>query len=126
MGLGPVPDPAVVNLDGVVQFAIGGCMIRPGEIDLAEFEEMEPRPVVIVSREELKRCNWVAAVLIISKRFEERSKQPNCVPFRAGEFGPDGECVARAESPIHGEEAARLQPPRRNRRPVMLLKMNVS
>jgi mRNA-degrading endonuclease toxin of MazEF toxin-antitoxin module len=62
-------------------------MIRPGEIFLADFEEMEPHPVVVVSREELNRGNWVVAVLITSKRFEERSKQPNCVPFRAGEFG---------------------------------------
>ena len=42
-------------------------MIRPGEIYLADFEEMEPHPIVIVSREELNRGNWVAAVLITSK-----------------------------------------------------------
>jgi hypothetical protein len=28
-------------------------MIRPGEIYLADFEEMEPHPIVVVSREEL-------------------------------------------------------------------------
>ena len=58
-------------------------MIRPGEIFLADFEEMEPHPVVVVSREELNPGNWVVAVLITSKRLEERPKQPNCVPFRA-------------------------------------------
>jgi len=73
-------------------------MIRPGEIYLADFEEMEPHPIVIVSREELNRGNWVAAVLITSKRFEERSKQPHCVPFRAGEFGLSMDCVAQVES----------------------------
>ena len=73
-------------------------MIRPGEIYLADFEEMEPHPVVVVSREELNRGNWVAVVLITSKRFEERSKLPHCVPFRAGEFGLSLDCVAQAES----------------------------
>ncbi len=72
-------------------------MIQPGKIYLADFEEMEPHPVVVVSREELNRGNWVAAVLITSKRFEERSKQPHCVPFRAGEFGLSKDCVASDE-----------------------------
>ncbi len=73
-------------------------MIRPGEVYLADFDEMEPHPVVVVPREELNRGSWVAAVLITSKRFEERSKQPNSVPFRAGEFGLTQDCVAQAES----------------------------
>jgi mRNA-degrading endonuclease toxin of MazEF toxin-antitoxin module len=97
-------------------------MIRPGEIYLADFDEMEPHPIVVISREELNRVipqerdvrfqhpivvisreelnrgNWVAAVLITSKRFEERSKQPHCVPFRAGEFGLSRDCVAQTES----------------------------
>jgi mRNA-degrading endonuclease toxin of MazEF toxin-antitoxin module len=73
-------------------------MIRPGEIFLADFEEMEPHPVVVVSREELNRGNWVAAVLITSKRFEDRSKLPHCVPFRAGEFGLSRDCVAQGDS----------------------------
>ncbi len=73
-------------------------MIRSDEVYRADFEAMEPHPVVVVSREELNRGNWVAAVLITSKRFEERSKQPHCVPFRAGEFGLSMECVAQAES----------------------------
>ncbi len=73
-------------------------MIQLGETYRADFKEMEPHPVVVVSREELNRGNWVAAVLITSKKFEERSKQPNCVPFRAGEFGLSLDCVAQAES----------------------------
>jgi mRNA-degrading endonuclease toxin of MazEF toxin-antitoxin module len=73
-------------------------VIRPGEIYLADFEEMEPHPVLVVSREELNRGNWVAAVLIASKRFDERSKLPHCVPIRAGEFGLTMDCVAQGES----------------------------
>jgi mRNA-degrading endonuclease toxin of MazEF toxin-antitoxin module len=73
-------------------------MIRPGEIYRADFEEMEPHPVVVVSREELNRGHWVAAVLITSKRFEKRSTEPHCVPFRAGEFGLSLDCVAQGES----------------------------
>ena len=71
-------------------------MIRPGEIFLADFEGMEPHPVVVVSWEELNRDNWVVAVLITSQRFEERSQQPNCVPFRAGEFGRSGPGLRRS------------------------------
>src|SRR6516165_5084505 len=73
-------------------------MIRPGEIYLADFEEMEPHPIVVVSREELNRGNWVAAVLITSKRFEARSKQPQCVSIQAGEFGVSRNCMAQGES----------------------------
>ena len=62
-------------------------MIERGEIYLADFDGMEPHPVVVVSREELNRGNWVAAVLITSKRFEERSKQPHCLQFGAGSSG---------------------------------------
>jgi mRNA-degrading endonuclease toxin of MazEF toxin-antitoxin module len=75
-------------------------MIRPGEIYLADFEEIEPHPVVVISRKELNWGNWVAAVLITSKRFEERSKQPHCVSFRAGDFGLNKDCVAQCESLI--------------------------
>lgn len=73
-------------------------MIQRGEIYVADFEEMGPHPVVVVSREELNHGNWVVAVLITSKRFEARSKQPQCVPFRAGEFGLAVDCVAQGES----------------------------
>jgi mRNA-degrading endonuclease toxin of MazEF toxin-antitoxin module len=87
-------------------------MIRPGEIYLADFEEMEPHPVVVVSREELNRGNWVAAVLITSKRFEERSKQPHCVPFRAGQFGLSKDCVAQGESLFFHPARGVGRPPR--------------
>lgn len=73
-------------------------MIHAGEIYTAEFEAMEPHPVVVISREELNRVRWVAALLITSKRFEERSRLPNCLAFRAGEFGLTVDCVAQAET----------------------------
>ncbi len=72
-------------------------MIRPGEIYLAH-TDAGIRPVVVVSREELNRGNWVVAVLITSTRFSLRSTLPHCVPFHAGESGLDTDCVAQAET----------------------------
>ncbi len=72
-------------------------MIRPGEIYLAQ-TDAGIRPVVVVSRDELNRGNWVVAVLITSTRFSPRSTLPHCVPFQAGEFGLDKDCVAQAET----------------------------
>jgi mRNA-degrading endonuclease toxin of MazEF toxin-antitoxin module len=72
-------------------------MIRPGEIYLAS-TDAGTRPVVVVSREELNRGNWVVAVLVTSARFSLRSSLPHCVPFQAGEFGLDKDCVAQAET----------------------------
>jgi mRNA-degrading endonuclease toxin of MazEF toxin-antitoxin module len=72
-------------------------MSKPGEIYLAD-TDAGIRPVVIVSREELNRGNWVAALLITSTRFLLRSTLPHCVPFHAGEFGLDKDCVAQAET----------------------------
>jgi mRNA-degrading endonuclease toxin of MazEF toxin-antitoxin module len=72
-------------------------MIHPGEIYLAETDS-GTRPVVIVSREELNRGNWVVGVLITSARFSHRSALPHCVPLQAGEFGLVRDCVAQAET----------------------------
>jgi mRNA-degrading endonuclease toxin of MazEF toxin-antitoxin module len=72
-------------------------MIKPGEIYLAD-TDAGIRPVVIASREELNRGNWVVAILITSTRFALRSTLPHCVPFHAGEFGLDKDCVAQAET----------------------------
>jgi len=73
-------------------------MINPGEIYVADFDQTHPHPVVVVSREELNRGDYVVAVVITSKRFAVRSTLPNCVPFRAGEFGLTKDCVAQAET----------------------------
>jgi mRNA-degrading endonuclease toxin of MazEF toxin-antitoxin module len=37
-------------------------------------------------------------VLCTTKRFAIRSKLPNCVPFRTGEFGMPSDCVAQCEA----------------------------
>ena len=72
-------------------------MLCPGEIYLAN-TDAGTRPVVIVSREELNRGNWVVAVLITSAKFGLRSTLPHCVPFRTGECGLTKDCVAQAET----------------------------
>lgn len=70
-------------------------MIEPGEIYWADLEAGR-RPVIVVSQEQLNRGNTVVAVT--STRFAARSALPNCVPFRAGEFGFTSDCVAQGES----------------------------
>lgn len=73
-------------------------MITPGELYWADFEDVPPHPVVVVSREELNRGDSVVAVLITSAHFERRSRLPNCVPIAAGSFGLGKDCVAQAET----------------------------
>jgi mRNA-degrading endonuclease toxin of MazEF toxin-antitoxin module len=73
-------------------------MIHPGEIYMADFDQTHPHPVVVVSREELNRGDYVVAIVLTSARFGVRSQLPNCVPFRAGEFGLTKDCVAQAET----------------------------
>jgi mRNA-degrading endonuclease toxin of MazEF toxin-antitoxin module len=46
----------------------------------------------------LNRGNWVAAVLVTSKRFVERSILPHYVVSRAGEFGLSIDFVAQCKS----------------------------
>ena len=69
----------------------------PGEIYLADLETGQ-RPVIVVSREELNRGHYVVVVLCTSARFSARSALPNCVPFRASQFGLDKDCVAQCET----------------------------
>jgi mRNA-degrading endonuclease toxin of MazEF toxin-antitoxin module len=71
--------------------------MNPGEIYLAD-PAGGRRPVVIVSREELNRGNYVVTVLFTTARLGVRSALPNCVPFRAGEFGLPQDCVAQCEA----------------------------
>lgn len=72
-------------------------MIRPGEIYYAETDAGR-RPVVVVSREDLNRGNWIVAVLITSARFAFRSTLEHSVPLLAGEFGMTKDCVVQAET----------------------------
>ena len=54
--------------------------------------------MIVVSREELKRGNYVVVVFCTSARFAVRSKLPNYVPFSAGQFGFTADCVAQCEN----------------------------
>jgi len=73
-------------------------MIRPGEIFMADFAEAGPHPVIVLSREELNRGRYAVVVVCTSARFVVRSQLPNCVPFRAGDFGLTTDCVAQCEN----------------------------
>jgi mRNA-degrading endonuclease toxin of MazEF toxin-antitoxin module len=56
------------------------------------------RPIIVVSREDLNRGNYVVAVLCTTVNFPVRSRLPNCVPFQTGEFGLPQDCVAQCEA----------------------------
>jgi mRNA-degrading endonuclease toxin of MazEF toxin-antitoxin module len=73
-------------------------VIGPGEIHLADFEEAGPHPVIVVSRAELNRGRYVLAVVCTSARFALRRTLPNCVAFRAGQFGFTVDCVAQCDN----------------------------
>ena len=72
--------------------------MRSGEIYTADFAEAGPHPVIVVSRESLNRGYYVLVVVCTSARFAARSGLPNCVPFRAGEYGFTKDCVAQCEN----------------------------
>lgn len=54
--------------------------------------------MIILSRESLNRGNAVTIVVITSSKLAVRTGLPNCVPFRAGDFGLPRDCVAQGES----------------------------
>ena len=72
--------------------------MKPGEIYSADLYEAGVRPVLIVSRESMNRGGYVVAVPLTSTHFDRRSRLPNCVPFRSGEFGLSRDCVAQCEA----------------------------
>ena len=73
-------------------------MIEPGEIYVADLPEAGPHPIIIVSRGDLNRGHYALGVICTSARFSLRSKLPNCVPFRSGQFGFTVDCVAQCEN----------------------------
>lgn len=75
-------------------------MIRPGEIYMADFAQAGPHPVIVVSREDLNRGRYVLVVVCTSARLAARRQLPNCVPFRAGDFGFTVDCVAQCENTL--------------------------
>ena len=79
-------------------------MIRPGEIDIADFVQAGPHPVIIVSREDFNRGRYALVVDCSSARLSVRGTLPNCVPFRAGQFGFTSDCVAQCENMLSIEK----------------------
>jgi mRNA-degrading endonuclease toxin of MazEF toxin-antitoxin module len=80
-------------------------MIRPGEVYMADFLQAGPHPVIVVSRESLNRGSYALVVVCTSARFAVRSTLPNCVPFRAGQFGFSADCVAQCENILSLEKS---------------------
>ncbi len=73
-------------------------MIAAGEIYVVDLPEAGPRPVIVVSRHELNRGRYALVVPCTSSRLGARRELPNCVPFRAGQFGFKIDCVAQCEN----------------------------
>jgi mRNA-degrading endonuclease toxin of MazEF toxin-antitoxin module len=73
-------------------------MIGAGEIYIADLPEAGSHPVIVVSREGLNRGRYALVVACTSARFGVRKELPNCVPFRAGQFGFKVDCVAQCEN----------------------------
>jgi mRNA-degrading endonuclease toxin of MazEF toxin-antitoxin module len=53
-------------------------MIRPGEVYTANFPQAGPHPVIVISRENLNRGNYVLVVVCTSARFAARSTTEAC------------------------------------------------
>jgi mRNA-degrading endonuclease toxin of MazEF toxin-antitoxin module len=80
-------------------------MIGPGEIYMADFPEAGRHPVIVLSREPLNRGHYALVVFCTSARFEVRRTLPNCVEFRAGQFGFEVDCVAQCENLLSIEKS---------------------
>jgi mRNA-degrading endonuclease toxin of MazEF toxin-antitoxin module len=72
--------------------------MEPGEIYMADLDVAGKHRVIVVSREELNRGNYVLGVVCTSTRFAVRKPLANCVPFHAGQFGFTSDCVAQCEN----------------------------
>jgi len=79
-------------------------VIWPGEIYIADFDQAGPHPVIIVSREDLNRGRYALVVVCTSARFSIRNTLPNCVPFRARQFGFTSDCVAQCDNMLSIEK----------------------
>jgi mRNA-degrading endonuclease toxin of MazEF toxin-antitoxin module len=73
-------------------------MIEPGEIYMADLDIAGKHRIIVVSREDLNRGNWVLGIMCTSTRFAVRKTLANCVPFQAGQFGFTTDCVAQCEN----------------------------
>lgn len=80
-------------------------MIRPGEVYNANFPQRGPRPVIVVSREELNHDDHALIVVCSPAHFAARRSLFNCVPFLAGQFGFPTDCVAQCQNIFNIETA---------------------
>jgi mRNA-degrading endonuclease toxin of MazEF toxin-antitoxin module len=88
---------------------------HPGEIYRVGLPLSGEHPFVVVSREELNRGKQVVAAMITSAKFNVRSRLPNSVPLRAGQFGMTEDSVVQCENlvaietnELRGQPLARL------------------
>ncbi len=72
---------------------------------MADMGQAGPHPVIVVSREDLNRGRYLLVVVCTSARFAVRSRLPNCVPFRAGQFGFTTDCVAQCDNMLSVEKS---------------------
>lgn len=70
----------------------------PGELYLLFEDGEKRRPVVVVSREELNRGDYLLAVPLTTSRLQTRRALPNCVLLQGGKHGFSKECIAQAEA----------------------------
>lgn len=72
--------------------------MKQGEIYWADLDEGGRRLAIIASREELNRGSRALVVPCTSRKFELRSRLPNCVPFQAGQYAFTQPTVAQCEN----------------------------
>jgi mRNA-degrading endonuclease toxin of MazEF toxin-antitoxin module len=58
---------------------------------------LKPRPIAIVSRNQLNNGHSILAVPFYSQQLEKRSALPWCVRFYKGEGGLEVDCVAKCD-----------------------------
>jgi len=80
-------------------------VIRPGEVYIADFDQAGPHPVIVIPRESLNRGRYALVVVCTAARFAARSTLPDCVPFRAGQFGFLADSVAQRDNILSIEKA---------------------
>ncbi len=78
--------------------------MRQGEVYYADFPDAGRHPIIVLSRPELNRGDYVLAVYCTSARLAVRKNLANCVPFTAGEFGFTADCVAQCENLLSVEK----------------------
>ena len=71
----------------------------------SEKEKRKQRPIVIVSRDDLNKGDYVTAVPFYSQQLEKRKGHRSAVFFEAGAYGLDRDCVAKCDEVSQIEKA---------------------